>query len=232
MNVKNLISIAVLAAASGCDSDDNNRTDNRDTGYGTDRTGTRTSDNSIYNRGGGGSSGAVSQDARDFVTEAASGGMFEIQSSQLALQQNLDPEMERVARMMIDDHNRINQELQSLAQRKGITVPQSMKSPQQNMLQQLRNAAGTQFNTKYRDLQIRSHEETIALFERAARDLQDPDLKSFAQRSLPTLREHLDHLRGHSPMGSSTSTPRTTNVPSNENDVPDRSDLPPRNAPR
>src|SRR5688500_11001068 len=72
MFMKHSIAIALLLAAAGCDTDDNNRTDS---GYRT--TNERYPDSSTrYPESGtrtGTQTGAVSQDARNFVHEAYSG---------------------------------------------------------------------------------------------------------------------------------------------------------------
>ncbi|PYO48534.1 MAG: hypothetical protein DMD84_20850, partial [Candidatus Rokuibacteriota bacterium] len=47
------------------------------------------------------------------------------------------------------------------------------------------------FDRDYMSEMVRDHTEDIALFERAAETSTDPDLKAWATRSLPMLREHL-----------------------------------------
>jgi putative membrane protein len=39
---------------------------------------------------------------------------------------------------------------------------------------------------------IEDHQSDIALFERASRELRDPELRTWASRTLPALRSHLD----------------------------------------
>jgi putative membrane protein len=38
---------------------------------------------------------------------------------------------------------------------------------------------------------VKDHEEDIAEFEKEARSGKDADLKAFAEKTLPTLKEHL-----------------------------------------
>jgi putative membrane protein len=42
------------------------------------------------------------------------------------------------------------------------------------------------------DMMVDDHKEDIDMFEKAANNLKDADLKAFAARTLPTLRAHLD----------------------------------------
>jgi putative membrane protein len=149
----------------------------------------------------GTSSSALSAGDREFIAKAASGGLFEVQSSRLALQENPDPETTEFAQMMIKDHTKVNQELQAIASRKGVTVAQTLAPEEQRMVTRLQSLDSDEFADEYRQMQIQAHEEAISLLENAAKTLQDQELRSFAQRTLPTLRAHLNHLKEHAPPG-------------------------------
>lgn len=43
----------------------------------------------------------------------------------------------------------------------------------------------------YDHMQLQAHEEAVALFEQYARDGDNPDLKAWAAKTLPHLKEHL-----------------------------------------
>jgi len=57
----------------------------------------------------------VTPSTQDFVTEAAASDMFEIQSSQMAVERADEP-TKRFARQMITDHQKTSTELKSLIQ--------------------------------------------------------------------------------------------------------------------
>ena len=40
-------------------------------------------------------------------------------------------------------------------------------------------------------MQVSAHKEAVSLFERYAKDGDNPELKSFASKTLPHLQEHL-----------------------------------------
>jgi putative membrane protein len=149
---------------------------------------------------GGTSSGAASlgQTDRDFIAKAASGGMFEVKSSQLALDKKLRDDKEKTfARMMVEDHSKANRELMSLTQGKGIDAPKAMLPEHQRLYDDLKDLDGDEFEKKYHDIQVQAHQDTIALFQREAQDGHDGDLRQFATRTLPTLEKHLAHLQTH-----------------------------------
>src|SRR5205823_14227757 len=74
-------------------------------------------------RVGGTAQPRVGPEDRRFVNEAASGGLFEVQSSRLALEKATDADTKRIAQRMIDDHTKANDELKDIATRKGIEIP-------------------------------------------------------------------------------------------------------------
>jgi len=248
-SLKHLIAIGLTAVAAGCNSDRENRTTSSSDDYRSRETATYSgttgaaSTDSAYGgsnnarspsrsnpgsdtSGTSGTSGtgatamtSLSDPDRTFVTDAVSGGMFEVQSSQTAVQKNLSPDLMQVAQMMITDHTKANQELKDIVSRKNITISQKLQPKHQTLLDRLQNASGDQFASQYRTIQIQAHQETISLFQREARDGQDADLKSFAQRALPTLQKHLDHLQR-----SSSGSVSDMKNPGSANPMPDMPD--------
>jgi putative membrane protein len=125
-----------------------------------------------------------------FVDQAASAGMLEVQSSKLALTKGVDQKVRGFAQRMIDDHQKAGDELKQLASRKGWTVKPTLASDDQKLYDKLEGYTGEEFSHQYAKLQVKAHDDAVALFTRGSRDLQDPDLKQFAQKYLPTLQEH------------------------------------------
>jgi putative membrane protein len=123
--------------------------------------------------------------------------MFEVESSKLALQKSQDQSVKDVAQRMIDDHTKANDRLKALATQKNIPVPTQMLPQHKTQLEALRNQSGAAFDRAYLDAQALAHQQAVALFDRASKDLTDNDLKSFASETLPTLREHNDMVKGH-----------------------------------
>jgi len=92
---------------------------------------------------------------------------------------------------MVLDHGRSNAELAALAQSKGLTVRPGLEPSQQAMRDRLNALTGADFDRAYMSEMLRDHNEDIALFERAVEVSADPDVKAWAARSLPMLRDHL-----------------------------------------
>ena len=131
---------------------------------------------------------------RDFLMQAAQGALFEVEASRVALMKATSNETRDFANMMVADHGRANQELDQLVRSKGGMVSERIDGEHQSAIDQLRRLDGPAFERQYYELQVTAHDEAIRLFDRAARGAQDPDLRSFANRTLPTLRKHRDAL--------------------------------------
>ncbi len=140
--------------------------------------------------------GTLSKDDSDFLVKAASGGLFEVRSSELAEKRGvLTPEEKKFADMMITDHTAVNSELEKLAAKKGATVPSAPMEKQQKLLDELGKAEDKKVATKYLSDQVDAHDDAISLFKKASTDAKDPDVRAFAADKLPTLRAHYDEAK-------------------------------------
>jgi len=137
-------------------------------------------------------SATAKTDASDFVNNAAKGNMFEIQSSQLALQKSQEARIRDFAQKMVHDHTQAGDKMKAAT--KDQTVPTSLDQEHAQMLQQLQQASGSGFNRSYVQMQFDGHQKTVALFEQYAENGDHAQLKEFAQQTLPTLREHFQMI--------------------------------------
>ena len=126
-----------------------------------------------------------------FMREAAQGGLAEVQDAQLAQQKGTGSEVKQFAGRMITDHNKANTDLQQIAQSKGLTPPAEPSSAQRSTHDKLAKLSGAQFDREYMQGQVSDHEQTVSLFRKEVDSGQDPQLKAFAQKYLPTLEDHL-----------------------------------------
>lgn len=131
----------------------------------------------------------------NFWTNAAQGGMAEVELGKLAAGKAQNAEVKSFAQKMVTDHTKANDELKALATEKNITLPNGLDSAHQSMMTTLQNLSGAEFDREYVNGQVRDHEAAVQLFEKQADDDSDPDAKAFAAKTLPTLRMHLDMIK-------------------------------------
>jgi putative membrane protein len=132
----------------------------------------------------------TSIDDRKFIEEAASGGMAEIKLGKLAIDRAQSPEVKEFARRMVDDHARVGNELKSLAMRKNMTLPSAIDTKHMADYQKLASLSPADFDRAYMDMMVRDHDADVNAFRKIADQGGDPDLKSWAMKTLPTLEEH------------------------------------------
>lgn len=133
----------------------------------------------------------VSDQAREFVRKAATGGRAEVEFGRIATQRAARQSVRAFGERMVADHGRGNAELASLARSKGLEVPTALEPSQQAMRDRLSGLSGADFDRAYMSEMVRDHTEDITLFERASEISTDPDVKAWAAWSLPMLRDHL-----------------------------------------
>ncbi len=124
-----------------------------------------------------------------FVKMAAQAGMAEIEAGNIALAKSQDPQIRNFAERMVADHGKANSELASLAKAKGIEAPLRLDSDHRAMLDSLQAKSGPDFDAAYSQHMKMDHTKAIALFEGASKSA-DADFAGFAQKTLPTLKEH------------------------------------------
>jgi putative membrane protein len=145
----------------------------------------------------GTTSGAASLQGQDaeFLRKAMEGGREEVQKAQDAMQNAQRADTRNAAAMMLKDHQRANEQLERLAQRKGWSVPAAPSMQADQARDQSRSATmGGDFDDRYIADEIRHHRETIALYRAQASGGSDPELTQFARESLPKLEHHLEML--------------------------------------
>jgi putative membrane protein len=206
------------------------------------------------NKGMATGTGALSNDDKKFVMEAAHGGMMEVELGKLATQKAMSDDVKQFGQRMVDDHSKANDELMQLASSKGIMMNHSMGSDSttsgtgsqtsgsqmsgstaqssssntqssgstaqssgsntmsgqgsnasgddakmmkkhQEMVSKLSALSGAEFDRKYMEHMVKDHEKDVAAFERESTKGSDADLKAWAAKTLPTLREHLQMAR-------------------------------------
>jgi putative membrane protein len=128
---------------------------------------------------------------RDFVNKAAQGNTMEVQAGKLASQRALDPAVRSFAQQMVSDHSAANEKLKSLADQKQMPLAGDVSPAEHEELGKLEGLNGTEFDKAYSKLMVTDHTQDISEFEKALKKATDPDVKAYAQETLPTLRHHL-----------------------------------------
>lgn len=133
----------------------------------------------------------ITPSTQDFVNEAATSDMFEIQSSRLAATKTTG-DVQTFANQMVTDHTKTTEQLKGLAPTANVQLPTQMTSSQQSMLDKLQSLNGDDFTKQYVSDQVSAHKDAVSLFERYGKGGDNSELRSWATQTLPTLQHHLD----------------------------------------
>jgi len=153
----------------------------------------------------GKTSPGFSMDDQKFMKQAADGGMAEVELGQLAVEKAASPEVKKFGQRMVDDHGKANEQLKSIAGRKGVTLPSQPSARHQATKDELSKLAGEQFDNAYMAEMLKDHQKDVAEFRRASESAKDPDVKNFAAQTLPTLQDHLKQAQSLAPKNSGRS---------------------------
>ena len=126
-----------------------------------------------------------------FVMDAAKGGMMEVEMGRMASDHATNPDVKQFAQRMVTDHTKANEELKTIASRKGITLPASIDASEKAKIDKMSKMSGGAFDKAYMDDMVKDHKKDVAEFRKQANGGKDADIKGFASKTLPTLEEHL-----------------------------------------
>lgn len=141
-----------------------------------------------------------------FMMDAAQGGMAEVELGRLAEQRGASAQVRDFGRMMVQQHTQTNQELIAIARRLGVVLPASLSPAAQAAQARLQTTQGGEFDRQYVEQQAAGHFEQRSLFQFAANNAENPELRGFAQKTLPVIERHLDQLRTLRPLAAQTAS--------------------------
>jgi putative membrane protein len=125
----------------------------------------------------------MSQKDANFIQKAASGGAQEVANGKMAESKAKSAEVKSIAARVVADHTKLNSELTALANRKGVTFNTSGVKAQ--------NLGTADFDRMYLKLLEEVHKKDIAEFQKEATNGDDKELKAWASKTIPTLKQHL-----------------------------------------
>jgi putative membrane protein len=127
-----------------------------------------------------GEGSSVSAKDKAFMKKAAKGGMMEVAMGKTAEQNAQSEDVKSFGKRMVTDHSKANDELKSIASKKGVQLPS-------------KEHRGKWTSDKaYMDMMVKDHEKDLAEFQEEANGGSDPDVKKFADDTAKMVQEHLD----------------------------------------
>lgn len=139
---------------------------------------------------------AVVADTQAYVAAAAASDLFEITTSQLALQRTQNSEVRAYATALIAHHTMTSNAALVAARSAGATPPPPVLSEEKlALVQQLQSQVGFDFDRAYIDGQLPSHAQALELHSRYRRSGAEPRLRRTAAAAVPVVIEHFEQAR-------------------------------------
>jgi len=165
-----------------------------DTTETTDAT-TNTSTDAPSSTASGTANVVTDEKSADFFKKAANSGMAEVQLAKLAQQKATLEAVKNFASMLERDHTAANDQVKNLAQQRNVALPAAPSDDKQKMYTDMEKKTGKDFDREYISMMVKSHNDGINLFEDTKSNASDVDVKNFADKTLPTLKMHLDSAK-------------------------------------
>ncbi len=135
--------------------------------------------------------GQTDQNVKDFIQTASENGMLYLKLGQLAQQKSSSEEVKDLARKMVDYHTTANQKLQNIAMGMNVNVDQKLSSKDQQMIDQLSQKSGDEFDKAFLNQTIQDHKEDISKMKEEKQEVKNTKLDNWIESSLPVLQQHL-----------------------------------------
>jgi putative membrane protein len=142
-----------------------------------------------------------------FMKKVALDGKAEVELGRLAAERGASDAVKQFGQRMVTDHTKAADELAKLAQDKGVELPAGVDAKHKRLHDRMAKLSGAEFDREYMRQMVRDHDADVKEFQREADRARDPDVKAWAAKTLPTLKEH--QQQAHQMQASVNGKPRS-----------------------
>jgi putative membrane protein len=191
-----------LALAIGCSQ---NRASNKNAAGTGDTTGTAADNNTAGTTGANGASAKLSDSEKQLLQKVNDADKAEIEMGQLAQNNASSAKVKDLGQKLVDDHTQNKQQLEQIAQQKGVQLQDEAKPDEQSSKSKFENMKGAQFDKAFLQHERDDHAKLLQELKQQQDQIQDPDVKSFISQTIAAVQQHLDAAQGSKATSSSPS---------------------------
>jgi putative membrane protein len=127
-----------------------------------------------------------------FVSQTSLGTPFQVDSGRLAETKGTTQAIRSYAGLMVSSHITVNTALLAILKNKAPAPPPTLlRAAYSTMVSTLQHESGEAFDIDYVRGQVNYQRANAALYQYEIANGRDPDLKVFAQETLPKIQDHL-----------------------------------------
>ncbi|HEX4816849.1 MAG TPA: DUF4142 domain-containing protein [Nonomuraea sp.] len=123
------------------------------------------------------------------------GNLAEVQAGRLAEGKGTTKRVKAIGRMLVRDHTQLDVQVAGTATRLGVQLPTSPSRHQQEELERMRSATGSDFDEDFLAAMTKEHTAAIAATKAEISNGTSPAVVSLARGAAPKLQQHLTALR-------------------------------------
>ncbi len=131
-----------------------------------------------------------------FVINTAPGGLGEVELGRLAASKAQSADVKAFGQKMVEDHSKVIEDVKLLMVQKKVLLPPDVMPTHIETMNKLSKLSGADFDKEYVKAMVEDHEKDVAEFENVSKTATDADVKAFAAKTLPTLKMHLEMIKG------------------------------------
>jgi putative membrane protein len=136
---------------------------------------------------------STDHDDRDFIRHVEYGLRRETANSQLVAAKADRGALREFAQRVVATQEEIGRELSRLAEKRKVKLATTADG--QRPVQTQLDPRAANFEQVYLQLMTQDHQRAVRLFSDAAEHSNDADVRAFARKFLPVLRQHLEHAQ-------------------------------------
>ena len=137
---------------------------------------------------------ALPGDAQGFISALATGDLYELESSRMALQRQTSPGVNEMAQMLQREHTQSSAKLKAAAAQAGLDVPATVDAEKQKLIDELKAAQGADFDQAFLNQQRLQHAKTLMIIQNYQAVGDNPALKDLAASLQKRIEFHIDRL--------------------------------------
>ena len=142
---------------------------------------------------------ASTKSDREFLAKEGEEGLFEVTLGSLAQRKSASAAVRAYGAQMISDHGAALDELRQLGNARGVILPTTLNAEHEKLTGELSKLGPASFDGRFVEKMVGEHEDEVARVEKASKEADDAEVRAWAAKRLPIIRDHLVRARALGP---------------------------------
>ena len=133
--------------------------------------------------------------ANEFLIQVMEDSLAEMELCMLALGHSGSDEVRVFAQTMLDEHGKLGQEIETMAQSMNVQFPKKMRSEHTALLREMAKLQGNQFDCRFMEQNLHYHENDLKVFQHYATGPDGGPVKKLAETGARLFGKHLKMVK-------------------------------------